>query len=113
MRKETDAYKHFQYHLIESPLFPQIHKMYLNVNMDPHGPFCKLMGTDESEKNRFYFQDLGVSRYCNTRKMPRPLIHDTISNYPLGRWCLLFCHVTFLMEDFVSGKKQSIFFRKF
>ena len=68
---------------------------------------CKLMHTNESEKNGFYFQGLGGSKYCNTRKMHWPLIHDRVSKCPPRRWCFLFCHVTFLLKNIVSGKRRS------
>jgi len=45
---------------------------------------CELIGTDQSEKKGFYFQGLGDSRYCNTRKMNWPLVHDIISSVLLG-----------------------------
>ena len=68
----------------------------------------ELMGNDESEKSGFYFQGLDDSRYCNTRKMPWPLIHNIISKCPLKRWCLILCHVTFLKS--ISGKKKTEYF---
>ena len=69
---------------------------------------CKLIGIDESDKSGFYFQGLGGSRYCNTRKMSWPLVHDIISEYPPRRWCLLVCHVTFLLKNVVSGKRKVV-----
>ena len=46
---------------------------------------CELIGTNESEERRFQFQGPVSSKYCNAKKMSRPLIHGVISKSPPRR----------------------------
>ena len=66
----------------------------------------KLMGTNETMENMFYLQGPHGSGHCNTRKMSWSLLHGIISKCPPRRWCLLFCHVVFLLKN-ISEKRRS------